>query len=308
MIVYLDLIFLTNFVIDGALLYTTAKVRKIRFAWWRLIVSAFVGACYVVFMFIPDTSFLFTFFVKFGFALIMLAVAFGFVSLQYFLRNLGMFYLINFAVAGAIFGVHYFLESSSEVLGGIALSQSGGLSHEVTIGFTFVAVLLMPAIFFFRSMLQSARQREEVSSFIAHVHIFIDQAEACCSGLIDTGNQLYDPLTRTPVMIMEASEWDPYIPESWLKRIREAEVDQIISAIGTEDGEPFIWQDRLRLVPYRGINKSTQFMLAIKPDRVVITHNDKTFDSPKVLIGLDGGRLSSDNSYQAIIHPMLIQS
>ena len=28
---------------------------------------------------------------------------------------------------------------------------------------------------------------------------------------------------------------------------------------------------------------------------------------PKVLIGLDGGKLCSDGSYQAIIHPALIQ-
>jgi stage II sporulation protein GA (sporulation sigma-E factor processing peptidase) len=74
--------------------------------------------------------------------------------------------------------------------------------------------------------------------------------------------------------------------------------------IGTE---PFVWQDRLRLVPYRGVNRSTQFMLAIKPDRVVITLGEKQYESLKVLIGLDSGKLSSDNAYQAIIHPNLLQ-
>lgn len=126
--------------------------------------------------------------------------------------------------------------------------------------------------------------------------------------MIDTGNQLYDPLTRTPVMVLEVSLCQDYISESWMRKIRDAEVDQMIAAIGTDDEtDPFIWQDRLRLVPYRGINKSTQFMLAIKPDRVIISYQDKQNESHKVLIGLDGGKLSSDNSYQAIIHPMLMQ-
>jgi stage II sporulation protein GA (sporulation sigma-E factor processing peptidase) len=309
MIVYLDLIFLTNFLIDGALLFTTAWTRKIRFAWWRLLLAAGIGAAYVVFMFIPEMSFLFTFFVKFGFALVMLAVAFGFSSLQSFLRNLGTFYLINFVAAGGILGIHYFLESSSEVLNGIAISQTGGLRHELTVGFAFIAILFIPVLWFYRNMFLSARQREELTSFLAEVHIFIDQVEASCTGLIDTGNQLYDPLTRTPVMIMEASQWQKHIPETWMKRIRESEVDQIVSAIGLEEGEePFVWQDRLRLVPYRGVNKGTQFMLAIKPDRVVIIYNEKTIESLKVLVGLDGGRLSSDNSYQAIIHPVLMQN
>ncbi|WP_260115454.1 sigma-E processing peptidase SpoIIGA [Paenibacillus hexagrammi] len=93
------------------------------------------------------------------------------------------------------------------------------------------------------------------------------------------------------------------LPEEWLKRIRSADVDQIISGLGSEE---FIWQDRLRLVPYRGVNRNTQFMLAIKPDKVVIHHNDKHIEASKVLIGLDGGKLCSDGSYQAIIHPTLV--
>lgn len=307
MIVYLDLIFLTNFIIDGALLFTTAWTRKIRFAWWRLLLASGIGAVYVVFMFIPDMSFLFTFIVKFGFALVMLAVAFGFSSLQSYLRNLGTFYLVNFVAAGGILGIHYLLESSSEVLNGIVISQSGGLRHEITVGFTFIAILFLPVLWFYRNVFKSARQREELTSFLAQVRIHIGEVEASCTGLIDTGNQLYDPLTRTPVMIMEASQWKQHIPDIWMDRIRESEVDQIISAIGLDEGEPFVWQDRLRLVPYRGVNKGTQFMLAIKPDRVVITHNEKNIESLKVLIGLDGGTLSSDNSYQAIIHPMLMQ-
>ena len=51
-----------------------------------------------------------------------------------------------------------------------------------------------------------------------------------------------------------------------------------LAAIGVEE---FIWQDRLRLVPYRGVNRNTQFMLAIKPDKVVINHNDSRLEATK---------------------------
>jgi stage II sporulation protein GA (sporulation sigma-E factor processing peptidase) len=104
-------------------------------------------------------------------------------------------------------------------------------------------------------------------------------------------------------MIIEASVWGDVLPVSWLQHIQEANVDQIISGLGTEE---FIWQDRLRLVPFRGINRNSAFMLAIKPDKVVITHQGQQFESVKVLIGLDGGKLCSDGSYQAIIHPTLL--
>ncbi|PZE22645.1 sigma-E processing peptidase SpoIIGA [Paenibacillus xerothermodurans] len=304
MIVYADIIFLVNVLIDGALLWTTAKARKLQFRWWRVICSACVGGGYVIFMFFPPLSFLFTFGVKFLLSVGMLLIAFGFGGLQYFLRNVGAFYIVNFAAAGSILGVHYLWMSSSDVMNGILFTQSGGVRHELHIGLLFVFVMLLFAVWLYRRVHQSAERQADMASYIAQVDVHIDAFAASCSGLIDTGNQLYDPLTRTPVMVMELSQWEDNIPHTWKRLIAESQVDQILSTVG--DGE-FQWQDRLRLVPFRGVNRSTQFMLAIKPDRVIITHNDKQYEAAKVLIGLDGGKLSSDNAYQAIIHPSLLQ-
>jgi stage II sporulation protein GA (sporulation sigma-E factor processing peptidase) len=308
MIVYLDLIFLTNFLIDGVLLAVTARTRKIQIIWWRLLLAAALGAAYVVFMFFPSMSFMFTFMVKMCFAFFMILICFGFINLRHFLRNFGTFYLINFVAAGGILGIHYLWETSSEVLNGVSITQSGGLTHEIQLGAAFVAITFLLLMWFYRVVFLSSKQREELTSYLAKVHIYIGPAQISCTGLIDTGNQLYDPLTRTPVMVLEASECEAYIPDVWMKRIRESDADQIIAAMGAEgEEEPFDWQDRLRLVPYRGINKGTRFMLAIKPDRIVIHYNEKEIESHKVFIGLDGGKLSSDNSYQAILHPVLLQ-
>lgn len=305
MIVYVDIIFLVNMLIDAVLLLATARSRKLTFRWWRLGSSACIGGAYVVFLFFPPLSFLFTFAVKFMLSLIMLLTAFGYGGMQHFWRNVGAFYVVNFVAAGAIVGVHYFWMSSGEVINGILFTQSGGLEHRLQIGLLFVIVVLFSSILLYRYVQQTAKRKEEMTSYFAKVDVHIDQFESSCTGLIDTGNQLYDPLTKTPVMVMELSQWGEKIPESWKKRIEKAEVDQIVGAIGTDE---FEWQDRLRLVPYRGVNRSTQFMLAIKPDRVVITYHDKQFETLKVLIGLDGGKLSADNAYQAIIHPTLLQS
>jgi len=48
-------------------------------------------------------------------------------------------------------------------------------------------------------------------------------------------------------------------------------------------------------------------MLALKPDLVMIKFGEDTFYSKRVLIGLDGGTLSGDGAYRAIIHPDLTQ-
>ncbi|MNG18577.1 Sporulation factor SpoIIGA [compost metagenome] len=106
-------------------------------------------------------------------------------------------------------------------------------------------------------------------------------------------------------MVVEANVWQDDLPELWLKSIRESQVDRLVAGLGEET---FAWQDRLRLVPYRGINRGSQFMLALKPDYVQIEREGQVFVSRKVLVGIDGGKLSADSAYQAIIHPSLVQN
>lgn len=306
MVVYLDLIFLINWVLDGVMIWATAQARRVPLPWWRLLCASAFGAGYVLTLFVPSMSFLFTFVAKCAVSVGIIWIAFGYGSLQHFLRNTGVFYLLNFAAAGCIFGIRYVLQSSDEVLNGIWMTRSGGFRFEWNaIGPAALAVLLLLALALYRTVFLGAKRREAMTDYIAEVHIWIDGVETVCAGLIDTGNQLYDPLTRTPVMVMQADQWKSVMPESWLALIRRAEADQIIAAIG---GEEFVWQDRLRLVPYRGVNRGTRFMLAVKPDKVAIVHGQTTVETEKVLVALDGGSLSSDGAYQAIIHPMLVRT
>jgi stage II sporulation protein GA (sporulation sigma-E factor processing peptidase) len=304
-VVYVDLIFLLNLLIDATTLKTTAWARKISARPWRILAASVIGALYVMMMFFPAMSFMFTFVVKCVFSVLMLLTAFGFGSLQHFLRNFGVFYLVNFAAAGGIFAVHYFMQSSHEVWNGMLFTQSGGLSFQLKIGGLFVVVLFPLLIWLYRTVFMSVKERTDLTHYFAAAEIYLGPHCCSCTGLIDTGNQLYDPLTRTPVMVMEVSSWKDVLPESWINRIQEDDSDEMLRAMGEDQ---FEWQERLRFVPYKGIHKGAHFMLAIKPDKVVITHNDSTTETEKVFIGLKGSKLSSDGSYQAIIHPTLTKT
>ncbi|UUZ96082.1 sigma-E processing peptidase SpoIIGA [Paenibacillus sp. P25] len=78
MIVYIDIIFLVNVAIDGALLWATARTRKLDYRLWRMALSSAIGGLYVVLLFFPGLSFLYTFGVKLLLSLLMLLTAFGF--------------------------------------------------------------------------------------------------------------------------------------------------------------------------------------------------------------------------------------
>jgi stage II sporulation protein GA (sporulation sigma-E factor processing peptidase) len=297
---------LTNLLIDGAVLAVTSWVRGIRPRWPRILGSAAIGACYVMVMFVPPLAFLFTFLIKFGLSLVMIWTAFGFGSLQHFTRNTAAFYGVNFAAAGGVLGFHYLLQSSGDLWKGIWFTRTGGLRFELGIGLFYLLLSAAAGLLLYRMIMNERRRKEQVSAQLADVTVTIGHCVCHCVGLVDTGNHLYDPLTRTPVMVMEAGLWQSELPPSWMERIKDAQVDRLVAGIGRE--ETWAWQDRLRLVPYRGVNRGTQFMLALKPDNVKVVQDGQVYETRKVLIGLDGGKIGPDGAYQAIIHPSLMQS
>lgn len=303
MVVYLDLVFLTNLLIDLALLRMTAWSRRLTFRWWRLLLAAAIGAMYVVMIFVPSLSFLFTTVIKFGFSVVMLVTAFGFVHLHHFLRNLGAFYFISFCTAGCMFGLHYILQSSGDIFNGIWFGQTGAMTFHLQLGIWYVSLSFLGALWFYRTVQASRRRQEARQQFIADVEILIDNVQLKCHGLIDTGNRLFDPLTRTPVMVTDIMLWKDVLPRDLIHRIEGYAPEEIVQQL---DDVQTIWRDRLRLVPYKGIQRGTSFMLALKPDRVIISRDEQFHESDRVLIGLKGDRLNHEQAYQAIVHPELV--
>ncbi|WP_168120695.1 sigma-E processing peptidase SpoIIGA [Paenibacillus sp. HB172176] len=305
MTVYADLLFLREMLIDGAVLLTTAWVRHFKPNPWRVLAASACGACYVVLMLVPPLSFLFTLGVKILFSLFMIWITFGFHSLQHFFRTTAAFYTVNFVAAGAVLGLYYlFIQGSGKMWETISFA-GGSMQAELRLGFFYFIAAFCIGIYIYRSVLTQKQERELVRTHLAEVTIHIGEGIYTCIGLIDTGNQLYDPLTRTPVMVMEASRWEEELPASWLASIKSAQVDRLVAGL---DGSSFVWQDRLRLVPFRGVNRGSQFMLAVKPDAVKVCCEGRVYETSKVLIGLDGGKLASDGAYQAIIHPSMVGS
>lgn len=305
MAVYIDILFLRELLVDGAVLSVTAWVRHIKPNRWRLLGASAFGACYVVLMLFPALSFLFSIAVKVLFSFAMLWIAFGFQSLQHYIRNLAAFYSVNFAAAGAVLGLYFlFMQGSGEVWQAVTFA-GGTVRTELKLGLFYFAASLAVGLYVYRAVWAGKRKQELIRSHLAEVRIVIGDREHRCVGLVDTGNQLYDPLTRTPVMVVEASGWSDVFPPSWLEGIRGAQVDRLIAGL---DAEPFVWQDRLRLIPFRGVNRGSQFMLALKPDSVTVDMEGKRYETSRVLLGLDGGRLAADGAYQAIIHPSMVDT
>ncbi|WEK52976.1 MAG: sigma-E processing peptidase SpoIIGA [Candidatus Cohnella colombiensis] len=309
MTVYVDLVFFTNLALDGSVLLLTAKVRSIRPVRSRLFVAAFLGAIYAAAMFWVNVPYLYSFGAKIAISLLMVVLTFGYGGPLQLTRNFVAFYTVNFATLGGVIGINYLIQSSGSDWGGMRYTSDGGivLKWQLQLGLLIGAFLLSSWLFHGASV--TRQKRQNVESLIWDVEIKIAEQSWMIKGLLDTGNRLYDPLTRIPVMIVEAQLWKEQLPQGWSERLKDESVDLLLSELDPSFSENYDWSHRFRIIPYRAVNGSSRLILAVKPDSVVISYEgNEAKQIQRILIGLDGGTLSSEGAYRAIVHPDMVQA
>ncbi len=94
---------------------------------------------------------------------------------------------------------------------------------------------------------------------VIHVRVTCVGQTVSLKGLVDSGNQLRDPLTNTPVMIVELQPFAHIFPQAVLQMIQQRTYT---------DDIPSEWVSRIRFVPYRAVGVEQQLLVAIKPDEV----------------------------------------
>jgi stage II sporulation protein GA (sporulation sigma-E factor processing peptidase) len=104
-------------------------------------------------------------------------------------------------------------------------------------------------------------------------------------------------------MIVEMNKVKEVLPEELVQHIQ---LGKSMDWINNEQLEN--WIHRLRIVPYRVVGSEQQFLVAIKPDRIMIFYEQQWLEIQKGLVGLNETNLSADGEYECIIHPKMVQT
>lgn len=299
--VYLDLLFVQNVLMDYLLLSLTSTWRHRPVRRWRLWLAACLGGLYVLFFFFLAFGFLYTFIAKILFSCIMLMVAFGFGDWRGFFRLVSTFYMTAFVVGGGVFAFYWLLQSQVDVLYHFHVLRAMDMTQ---FSVMFVLAVGYPLSWFFaRSAYRSLQHQKLKWDHLIRVEGEISGNSFQCIGLVDTGNQLYDPLSRIPVMMVEISVL-PFLPEQIRCSVEESHQTHFLPALDVLDDS---WASRLRFIPYRTIGQQQLWLIALRPDRLFLWTSERKCETQKVLIGLTSTPLSPDGAYQAIVHPSLLQ-
>jgi stage II sporulation protein GA (sporulation sigma-E factor processing peptidase) len=125
--VYADVLFFLNLFMDFFLLWATGRFLRLTANYPRLLLAAFIGALYGVGFIFPGLEVLYTMIIKVAFSFLLLRIAFAFQGWRPFLQSVGVFYLIAFAMAGAVLGGSSLLEGANVDIAGTQIVRGGSL-------------------------------------------------------------------------------------------------------------------------------------------------------------------------------------
>jgi stage II sporulation protein GA (sporulation sigma-E factor processing peptidase) len=299
MTLYIDVIWALNLCIDYLLIALTALVLKRRFHHIRMILAALFASLIVFLMFSPVASLFYEPWMKFFYSAVIVYIAFGYRRLRYFLQGLLMFYFVTFMTGGGLFALHFFWQTEVDIFEGILQVNSGYFGS----GISWVFVMIgFPLIWFFsKHRFETIETNKVQYDQLVNVDITISGYTFRTKGLIDTGNQLSDPITKKPVMIIEAALLYPYFTEESINHIMTFH-----EHAGTNNREDERLIERISIIPYKVIGQSSPFLTGLKPDKVKVYHQEKEFETKNVLLGLQDKELSADGAFKCIVHPKLV--
>ncbi|MGE5418164.1 MAG: sigma-E processing peptidase SpoIIGA [Acidobacteriota bacterium] len=289
--VYVDVIFLVNFVMDFMAIWATGKLAGVRAVFRRTIAAAALGAIYAVGNVFPQFDSWYTFPLKVLFSAVLVLVAFWPSHWRQFFRLWGWFYGVGFAMAGA-------------VLGSSSLFQS--FPHNVVPDFSYTylsgGVVCAIALGVYGEKLM----RERLVPHVLQCPVQLRFGSVWCEGqgFVDTGNALVDPLTQKPVVIAEYGLLNGCLPGDVAAALdkNEQESDLFESLAETS------WASRLRLIPFTSIGKKHGLLVGVRADELAVQAGNRWVSHAGVVVGLYRENLSPDGRFQMLLPASILEN
>lgn len=297
--IYLDVIWLLNFLFDSLLLYLTALILKRDVRLWRIGLGGFIGSIIILLSMTPYHATFSHPFTKLMFSIFMILTVFGYKRFKYFITGLMAFYLTTFLIGGSLIGAHYFTNFDTNLSASLFLANIQGFGDPIS--WLFVVLGFPVAWHFSRKNFDRIEVTKIQYEQIVNVEIELEGKKYLFKGLVDSGNQLYDPITKWPVMFVSVRTIFDDLSEELKVITKEAE-----AVIMGEKPIVSQWEHRMRVIPYKVMGKEHQLILALKPDGITIQQNNEIKRIEKGLVALTVQQLSSDDAFQCIVHPKML--
>jgi stage II sporulation protein GA (sporulation sigma-E factor processing peptidase) len=297
--IYLDVIWLLNFLFDSLLLYLTGILLKKKIIHWRILLGGLIGSLIILFSITPLSPYTNHPISKLLFSIVMVATAFGYKRFRTYIQALMIFYLATFLIGGTLIGAHYFIQFDFDLSSSVLLASIKGFGDPIS--WLFVLLGFPIAWYFSRRNVEGMEVTKIQYEQIIDVIFQVGGKEFSIKGLVDSGNQVYDPISRLPVMFVSLKNIEKDMPAEIIRLTDQPEA--II--YGSQPIAPE-WESKMRIIPYKVVGKDHQLLIAVKPDSLFLKKEQEVITVEKGLISFTNQVLSAEGIFDCIVHPKML--
>lgn len=261
-IVYVDVLIFVNFVVNLFILHVTVQTLKKRVKLKWVCLSSFIGSLYVLTVVYPNLKYLTYTPFKILMVIVMILITFREKNILFNIKASVIFTLYSILLAGMCLFIQ--------------ISNNKNMSFNVIIiNFPYEKLLLSVMIIYILiyRIIIFIEDRKKVLTLIYTIDIINKSYKKTIKAFLDTGNELREPATNLPVLIVERD---------------------ILSEFSLEKNNTFY-------IPYTVLNGTNGKLVGFKPEYINIHIDNKNIETRDVIIAFCEYKLSKENDYNGLM-------
>ena len=296
---YIDSFFMVNILMNFAVLYICAWLIRRRPVYFRLLLAAAVGSLYSCFAFLFgfDNQVIATI-SKVAVSLIMVVISFKYYGVKKLFETFVAFIGSGFLIAGAVLGLMFAFSIPGSFENGVINWQMNSSALDLFVALVLVFIIVKALIDIFR--------RKHIDNKLrAKIIVDISGNRIECEGLMDTGNDLRDPISGQAIVVLEyihARELFDVEVRNLLDKSSESLVENI-SKVTDEN-----IMKRFRLIPFSSLGNESGVLPGLRVDKLFMNFEGRWSKVENAVVCLSNQKLSTSGEYTALINPDIIKS
>ncbi len=290
MTIYIDIVLLENLIMNFIILLATGLILKEKIKSIRLLLASLVGAIYSVVSYLSILEIYQSMILKIILSIVIIYIAFNPQTMKKMWKDLIIFYLTSFAFGGAAFALIYIVKPQ-DILMKNGLFLGTYPLKTAFLGAIVAFVIIMVAFTVVKSKISK-------KDMFCEIEIGLNETTIKATAMLDTGNMLKEPITNTPVIVVEHTLLYECIPKEILNHLDEligGDFDNVPEEIKKE------YVTKLKLIPFSSLGKQNGMLLGMKADFVKIKNEENEEVKNNIMVGIYNKSLTKKGEYRALL-------
>ncbi|MGL4736826.1 MAG: sigma-E processing peptidase SpoIIGA [Cellulosilyticaceae bacterium] len=287
-VIYIDMLFLLNLVMDYMIFWMSSKLLGYRVSAWKVFVASLLAALiYCLGIIILWTDQIPIFLLQLIVPILSILYLYRPKDFKVFIKTYIVATIVAAVVGGVSFNLYFIIGSKTNVSVWLPLGTGMFLCLVLFLLMGFVKKRLITPYFEYEVIICQGNQKRTLW------------------GYLDTGNRLYTTLDQQPVMIADYGSIERILSDSQRQFLKVCEAQGIESALELLEGRK---DEKYYLIPFSSIGCKDGIIVGIPIEKMYVKRGcfEKVIEGG--IVAIHFGKLFNGDVYDMLIHPEYVKS